>query len=148
LGPKMALARAQKSLEFRAHLDFFGPTPITGPRNAYFPPEIHYFPLHKKHRCINSYYTSDSRLIAGKLGSFGLPILPPPSRPSGNIQNCTDFCICYMHIQLDFILISAEQILAGFAANLQMYPIVCHKIMHLIPLLQVFFLRGNYTTSN
>jgi hypothetical protein len=33
-----------------------GPTPITGPRNAYFPPEIHYFPLHKKHRCINSYF--------------------------------------------------------------------------------------------
>jgi hypothetical protein len=25
-----------------------GPTPITGPRNAYFPPEIHYFLLHKK----------------------------------------------------------------------------------------------------
>ncbi len=35
-----------------------GPTPITGPRNAYFPPEIHYFPLHKKHRCINSYLIS------------------------------------------------------------------------------------------
>ncbi len=32
-----------------------GPTPITGPSNAYFPPEIHYFPLHKKHRCIGNF---------------------------------------------------------------------------------------------
>jgi hypothetical protein len=33
-----------------------GPTPITGPRNAYFPPEIHYVPLHKNNRYINSYF--------------------------------------------------------------------------------------------
>jgi hypothetical protein len=33
-----------------------GPTPITGPSNAYFPPEIHYFPLHKKHRCIGNFF--------------------------------------------------------------------------------------------
>ena len=47
--------------------DFFGPTPITGPRNAYFPPEIHYFPLHKKHQCINS-YTARCRSIELLLG--------------------------------------------------------------------------------
>jgi hypothetical protein len=32
-----------------------GPTPITGPSNAYFPPEIHYLPLHKKNRSIGNF---------------------------------------------------------------------------------------------
>jgi hypothetical protein len=32
-----------------------GPTPITGPSNAYFPPEIHYFQRHKKNRCIGNF---------------------------------------------------------------------------------------------
>ncbi len=32
-----------------------GPTPITGPSNAYFQPEIHYFPLHLKNRFIGNF---------------------------------------------------------------------------------------------
>jgi hypothetical protein len=35
-------------MDFWAH-------PITGPSYAYFPPEIHYFPLHNKNRCIGNF---------------------------------------------------------------------------------------------